>query len=112
MILWPGKARRTIGHRTSHFDIAPTLMSEILGCTHPMSDYSTGKNLFDARAERDWLLVHSYFNYAVLTEERVVTVYPVGGYDVRDLDGRTIPNARLDPRIQADLLREATRFYR
>jgi len=112
MILWPGKTRQTFHHRTSHFDIAPTLMSEVLGCTNPMSDYSMGKSLFDADTERDWLLVHSYFNYGVVTKDRVITTYPVGGYDVRDHDGRQIKGARLEPKIQADILREATRFYR
>lgn len=112
MILWPGKPRQVLRHRTSHFDVAPTLMSELLGCTNPISDYSMGKNLFDAQAERDWLLVHSYFNYGVVTKDRVVTTYPIGGYEIRDLEGRRIKAARLDSKIQADILRESTRFYR
>lgn len=112
MILWPGKARQTIRHRTSHFDIAPTLMSEVLGCTNPMSDYSTGESLFDAAAERDWLLVHSYYNYGVVTDDQVITTYPVGGYEARDLDDGRLADARLDVRTEADILREVSRFYR
>ena len=112
MMLWPGKTQQTIRHRTSHFDIAPTLMSELLGCTNPMSDYSMGKSLFDTQAQRDWLLVHSYFNYGVVTNDSVITTYPIGGYEIHDLDGRRIDGAQLESRIQADILRESTRFYR
>ncbi|MDX1318789.1 MAG: DUF3413 domain-containing protein, partial [Oceanospirillum sp.] len=62
LMLWPGKERQVIDYRTSHYDVAPTVMTEVLGCTNPMSDYSIGHNLFDAEPGRDWLLVHSYFN--------------------------------------------------
>jgi len=111
LMLWPGKTRQSFYHRTSHFDVAPTLLSEILGCTNPMTDYSMGKSLFDTKDKRDWLLVHSYFNYGVVTKDRVVTTYPVGGYDIHDLDGRRIKGARLDTKIEAEILRESTRFY-
>jgi len=63
MILWPGRDSGAFEHRTSHFDIAPTILSDALGCTNPPSDFSVGNNLFDVTKERDWLLIYSYFNY-------------------------------------------------
>ena len=69
LVLWPGKHRHSFHHRTSHFDIAPTIMSDILGCLNPVTDYSIGKNLFDTQDERDWLIIHSYFNFGVVTKD-------------------------------------------
>ena len=34
IIHWPGKAAHTYTHYTSHFDIVPTIMSQLLGVTN------------------------------------------------------------------------------
>ena len=44
----PGKA--TLSHRTSHHDIAPTLLQTVFGCTNPAADYTLGTHLFDTSA--------------------------------------------------------------
>ena len=35
-------------HRTTHFDVLPTLMRDHLGCTTPFPSYSVGRSLFEA----------------------------------------------------------------
>ncbi len=112
LMSWPGKRARTVRHRTSHFDVAPTLMKEVLGCINPASDYAMGDDLFDAESRTNWLLVHSYFNYGVVTDKTIVTTYPVGSYEVRDLAHRPVDGAELDLGIGPELLHEVTRFYR
>lgn len=51
----PGKEReaRRLTHRTTHYDIVPTLMTEALGVTNPVEDYSMGHLLSDT-CSRKW----------------------------------------------------------
>ena len=86
VLAWPGKEQGEVfNHRTSHYDIIPTLMQEFLGCSNPASDYSVGNNLFD-RTEWDWLVAGSYYNYAVLEPDQITVTFPNGLYEVRDWD--------------------------
>ena len=83
MIRWPGRTAVRHTHRSSHFDVAPTLMGEVFGCTNPPDDYSIGTNLF-AGADWAFLPVRSYFNQAIVTPTEVIITYPGGIYEVRD----------------------------
>jgi len=111
IMLWPGKERRVIDYRTSHYDIAPTVMSEVLGCQNPSSDYSIGHNLFDASEPRDWLLVHSYFNYGLVLKDKIIATYPTGGYEVLSLDNERIKDGRMPADVGVEVLEAMSRFY-
>jgi membrane-anchored protein YejM (alkaline phosphatase superfamily) len=81
---WPGrKTGQVYDHRTSHYDVIPTLMQELFDCGNPASDYSVGSNLFDIQ-EWDWLVSGSYYNYAVLEPDQITVKFPNGLYEVRD----------------------------
>jgi len=111
LMLWPGKESQTYTHRTSHFDIAPTVLSEEFKCINPTSDYSVGNNIFDPTRQKDWLLVYSYFNYGVISEDRIISTYPTGGYEVRDKLYNRTANATVDYQVGIELLSEVSRFY-
>jgi len=111
VLAWPGRrAGVTYQHRTSHYDIVPTLMQDLLGCNNPASDYSIGRNLFDEQAW-DWMLAGSYYNYAVLEPDQVTITFPNGLYEVRDWDYRLAA----DPKFRGDVLEgvseQNARFY-
>lgn len=112
MMLWPGKQRTTIEYRTSHYDVVPTLMSEVLGCENPASDYSVGQSLFDSTPERNWLLVHSYFNYGLLMKDRIIATYPTGDYEVLDLQNRKMKGERMPGTIGIQVIDALSKFYR
>jgi len=111
IVRWPGRPARRFDHRTSHFDVVPTLMEDLLGCTNPPDDYASGHNLFSERSW-DWLLTGSYYNYAVLEPDQVTVTYPDGRFEVRDRDYRIVGQ----PVVHGDVLEEAlienSRFYR
>ena len=46
VVRWPGRPPARVTRRTSHNDLAPTLMTELFGCTYSPSDYSSGHSLF------------------------------------------------------------------
>lgn len=111
ILRWPGRPPARLRHRSSHYDLAPTLLSELFGCANPPSDYSIGRSLF---AGEDWtfLPVRSYFNQAIVTADRVIVTYPGGLYEIRDRDYRPTGSLRLDAEAVAAALSAQQRFYR
>ncbi len=111
IIHWPERAPANFEHRSSHYDIVPTVMQDVLGCSNDPRDYSSGQNLFSGQSW-PWLLAGSYYNYAVLEPDQITVTYPNGQYEVRDWNYRILS----DPEIRAEVLmavtRENSRFYR
>ena len=106
---WPGKAPQEFTHRTSHHDVAPTLLGELFGCSTPPSDYSVGRNLFGgaglALAHRGQLqrLRHR--------DARDVMVSQGGLVELRVADYR-VGGGHLDASVVRDALEAMRRFYR
>ena len=98
LVYWPGKTPRVVNYETTHMDLAPTLLSEVLGCRNDTTDYGVGKDLF-LRGERGDLIPGSYSNYAVMTPDRVYRVYPGGDYTINDRNGYHVKDGRLNARV-------------
>lgn len=101
LLSWPGRAPSVVERRTSHYDVAPTLLRGLLGCDGPPENVSVGHDLFDG-PPWDWMLAGSYFNYAVLEPGQITVTFPNGLYEVRDWDYRVSP----DPEFNADVVQE------
>jgi len=78
LIRWPDEPAKTIGQRTTSEDIVPTLMQRQLGCENPISDYSTGQNLFSEVYQSKSLLIESWSRRALLTDDRIFVFEPNG----------------------------------
>ncbi|HLF29869.1 MAG TPA: DUF3413 domain-containing protein [Xanthomonadales bacterium] len=111
LVRWPGRPAQRFEHRTSHYDVVPTLMKDLLGCSNPAEDYASGRNLFDG-VDWSWLLVGSYYNYAVAEPDQLTVTFPSGRFEVRDRDYQISSQ----PQIRGDVLeaasRENSRFYK
>jgi len=110
VIRWPGRPPARITHRTSHNDLAPTLVTELFGCTNPPSDYSSGHSLFSGVAW-DWLIGAGYEDFAVIEPDRVTVVFG-SGYEIRDGSYRLVPNPTLPRDLLRSAMHEMSRFYR
>jgi len=110
LVRWPGRPPDRIGRRTSHFDLAPTLLTAVFGCANPPSDYASGQDLFAGRSW-EWLVAASHRNFALVEPGRVTIVSP-SGYEVRDGSYRLVPSAPLPRDRLRDALAEMRRFYR
>ena len=110
VIRWPGKAPGRVGRRTSHNDVAPTLLGGLFGCANPAADYASGQDLFSDR-QWEWLIAASYADYALIEPERVTIVYPAG-YEIRDGDYRLVRNPTIPRDVVRAALHEMSRFYR
>lgn len=111
LLAWPGIEPQVVTRRTSHYDIAATLMRRLLGCSNPYSDYASGNDLYDG-PQWDWLVAGSYYNYAVLEPNQVTVIFPNGLYEVRDSEYRLQERPQFNADILEAVMRENTRFHK
>ena len=110
LVYWPTGPKGRVTRRTSHNDLAPTLVSGVFGCANPPSDYSSGHSLF-SDAQWDWLIAVSHNDYALVEPDRVTIVYP-GGNEIRDQSYRLVQNPKLSRDSLRAAMQEMSRFYR
>ena len=111
LVAWPGMEPQQVSRRTSHYDIAPTLMRRMLGCSNDFSDYSSGQDLFTG-PQWEWLVAGSYYNYAVLEPGQITITFPNGMYEVRDNNYRLLDKPHFDGDVLEAVMRENTRFHK
>jgi len=111
LLAWPGMEPQRISHRTSHYDIVPTLMRRMLACDNAFSDYSSGQDLYDG-PQWDWLVAGSYYNYAVLEPGQITVTFPNGMYEVRDNNYHLLDQPQFNAGVLEAVMRENTRFHK
>lgn len=111
VIHWPGKKAKHITQQTSHFDISPTLMQEVLGCNNDLRTFSSGKNLLNGKPE-PYLLLSNYNQFAVMEENRLTVVDEFGNVDILDNRYRAIPDAKLSSKRMLSVMDEMSRFFK
>jgi membrane-anchored protein YejM (alkaline phosphatase superfamily) len=110
MLLYvPGRQGAVVDHRTTHFDIAPTLLNEHLGCSSPLDTFSVGRSLFDP-SDRDPLVLSEYADFAILQDDSIAVVRK-HGVQMFAPDYSRIESA-LDPGATRAALEQQTRFYK
>ena len=110
LIDWPGKSPRLYSHRSAHQDLPGTLLADLLNCTNPLADVSSGGNLFSG-TDWEWLIAGSYNSHAIIEPEQIIVTYPGGmidllGQDYRPASGRELNASRIE-----QALLEMRRFY-
>lgn len=111
VIHWPGKKPAEFNHLSSHVDLVPTLMQEMLRCQNAIEDYSNGRSLFD-NSSRDFVLSKNWNDNAIVDADytRVFTPY---GTDVFDSETyqKSESAPTLDSAQQLKVLESVSRFY-
>ena len=110
IVHWPFQAPQHITQRTSHFDVAPTLLHRLLGCQNQTTDYSVG-HLLSAPQKPPFYLLGSYVGYGVLTQDHVISLLPTGNYRIEDLQANPMPHATLNMALMAKVFAMMQRFH-
>ncbi len=110
VVHWPGRAVQSYAHITSHYDVAPTLLSNVLKCSNPIDDYSVGADLVNQKERQDWLLVASYSSYAILEKDRITEIDPLGNYTIYDYSYRQMNKAKLNYDVVLAAMKGLKRF--
>lgn len=110
IIHWPQKKPAVFTHQTSHFDIVPTLLTELLHCQNAPSDYSVGKTLLNNK-ERPYLILGSYIGFGIMEKQRITNVFSSGNFYVNQLNGEELPDAKLNIPVMRQAFQDMHRFY-
>jgi len=96
----PGLKPRVLHHRTTHFDVMPTVLRDHLGCDTPFPAYSVGQPLYEPGG-REIILMSEYADFAIMYGNRTAVVRK-HGMEVRDED-----YLELDIRLASDVIEVA-----
>ena len=102
------RAAAVMHHRTTHYDVMPTLMREYLGCDEPYETHSVGRPLFEPGG-RDPMILSAYDEFAIMQTDRVAVIDKFG-LQMRGTDYSRHEGA-LDARAVAAALEQNSRFH-
>jgi hypothetical protein len=71
-----------VAYLTTHNDLAPTVLTDVLGCSTPSTAYSSGWPLRRTEGRRDFLAVVDYNDTGLYEPDRVTLFSPFGGFPV------------------------------
>lgn len=110
VILWPGeKNARQITRMTSHLDIVPTLMEELLGSQSSADQYSSGQSLFD-NSQRQYLLSGDLKKYVIYERDKITQFSNDGQIDSINWQGKALDDDDIDITLLIDVLSKLRRF--
>jgi membrane-anchored protein YejM (alkaline phosphatase superfamily) len=109
IIHWPTKPAATVDKTTTHNDIVPTLLTEALGCTNDISDYSTGENIFKLKEEHKLITFDSWTHH-VLRVNDLLMDFSRNGVETYNNRLELIKNQTLEPRYLQKSLKDQSRF--
>lgn len=109
---WPNSTAQKVDLPTSHLDIAPTLMQELLKVTNPSRDYSSGMNLFRLNeASRNWILAGDTRDIVILQKNQTVVVDKFGDYRVFDTNYKEQTHTKPELSVLMQVMSELERFH-
>ena len=110
IISWPGKAASEYQPLSSHVDLAPTLLQELLGVTSSSSDFSTGTSLYQGQPH-SWVLAGNNQQFVIITPEEITQFDRQGHFEVRDKKHyQLLDDSRPDMPMLLKVMRDLSRF--
>lgn len=112
IVHFPDSQPQVYTHRTTHYDVVPTLMRNVLGVTNPESDYSMGHQLTDAQS-RNWHIVGSELNYAFIVDnDTILEKSPSGKMLVYDSKMNLVPDYHINVKAFNEAINQLNRFIK
>ena len=109
---FPGEKAGRFHHRTTHYDIVPTVMHRYFGVQNPTDDYSSGHDLPD-RQNRDWHVVGSELNYAFIVEgDTIIEKTAEGGVIITDNSLNPAPDYHIDQQKFTQAVKRLNHFLK
>lgn len=110
LLAFPGEEPRIFRHRTSHLDVAPTLLRRLFGCELPPAEYSNGRYLTDTSA-RPYLFVNMWDRFGIMERDKISVVYQSGETEVFDSRSlQELPDGELDPDVAVQVAEGMAHF--
>lgn len=111
VIHWPGKKSANVEYVTSHLDLVPTLLPEVLGCSNPIQDYSVGTSIWKEAGRRDWVYSTGWSRDAFVEPHRIVLINAAGALEFLDKTYRPTKDRTIPPYL-SEVLKENSRYVK
>ncbi|MFT5235754.1 MAG: membrane-anchored protein YejM (alkaline phosphatase superfamily) [Shewanella sp.] len=111
IIHWSGKVPpKDVNFRTSHYGIAPTLLSQVLGCTNAPTDYSAGRSLLQPDSE-SWIYVGDNLIFGIYQDSEITVIDRHGKYRIYDENYEHRLRKKMSAPELIEVMREGRRLY-
>lgn len=110
VVHWPGKTPAIATHTSSHVDLAPTVMRQMLGCTNDPATYSNGRSLFDT-SPRPYVMSSSWDTFSIIEPDRTTVSLRANELDILDSSYRPIKGAKIRPDVTRSAMEGVSRFF-
>jgi membrane-anchored protein YejM (alkaline phosphatase superfamily) len=112
LFYYPGCKPHKVTYRTTHYDVAPTLMHQVLGVKNKISDYSMGRYLDDP-SPRNWHIVGDNLHYAfIVDQDRIVGKMSSGGMYITDAHLNPLDNYKPKAKELSEAIKKLNSFYK
>lgn len=111
MVYWPGMRAQHRDYFATNQDVAPTLLQRVLHCKNPLQDYTVGRSLF-SRGRPAYLISGSYTDYAYVTPQQIIRIYPGGDYVINGPLGHHQYRAPLNVSLLKKASGELNRYFK
>ena len=99
-------------HRTTHYDVVPTLLNQWLEVKNPIEDYSMGYSLLDHRP-RKWHIVGSNLNYAfIIGGDTILEKKAEGSLDVYDKNMNLVTDFKMPVKEFDEAVKKLNRYFK
>lgn len=107
---WPGRPSLRHAELTSHQDLVPTLMQELLGVTSSTADFSTGRSLF-SETPRDWVIAGNSRQFVIMEPNQITLFDRQGDFEIRHAENyQPIDEGRPEMPVLLKVMRDLGRF--
>lgn len=108
MLYREGIKARKFTHWTSHYDVVPTLLTDLFKATNPVEEYSFGQHLHESN--RDWLLVGNHDSFAIVQPDKITNVYQFRSLEVTDAQLNPLYDSAVDVDLINKIILKANAF--
>lgn len=107
----PLNGARTSQERTASTDILPSLLVEAFACSNPISDYSTGLNLYAAQNDYSRpLLLESWSRRAIMGNDYIYVSHDTSGSEMYDRNYQPNPSFALPQEDMNIVFKQMSQF--
>lgn len=111
VIHWPSHHHSQVQYTTSHYGVAPTLMSQILGCKNALTDYSSGRHLLQPD-EQNWHYIGDNKMFAIYQKNEITVINRHGQYFIYDKNYQHQLKKKVSAPELINVMQESRRFYK
>ncbi|RLV60669.1 DUF3413 domain-containing protein [Parashewanella curva] len=106
----PNSGSKVINYRTSHYDFVPTMLTQVFGCTNPVSDYSSGSTLLSP-SDYNWVYVGDQRIFAIYQKNETTVIDRHGKYRIYDPEFKYRLKKKMSAPELIQVMREGRRLY-